>query len=141
MLRIVADHGVFAEALPNGAGACILRIATQPKGAGLGDQNPLGQDADGPWHDQAVEVDPARIHLPVVIGVLEDDDFTHLEFGLVGACDVRHVAAHLDHPEIAVPVEGDLHGIPDEWFAGDQVDAMSGLDPKRLLRRVGRERR
>ena len=73
-------------------------VLAVPNHRGFSHQYAAVNHGDGSRHDQLVQEIRHLVRLTVVVGVLEDDDLAYFKLGLVGAFDIRHVAAHLDHP-------------------------------------------
>ena len=126
--RVIARHGTFLVALE--VAVC---VAAKPEVGWLGHEHAAAHERKGAWHNEAVEKHSAFIHAAVAIGILEHDHVARF-LQLAPAVDVRHVAAHFEHPEPAVGIEGDLDRILHERIGRDAFDAKTGLQPEGFQR-------
>ena len=79
------------------------------------------------------------VHRAIAVRVGEDgDDADRIE--LAAALGVLHVAAHLDDPEPALLVEGELDGVDHEGLRRDELDLEAVLDLEGRVLRLGAER-
>ena len=115
-------------------------VAREPEVRRFRDENAAIQNLDRARQDQLVEKDRPLVHLAVVVLILEDGDATE-RFSRICARRVRHEPQHLDDPQPAFEVVVDRDRIDHHRFAGDELDAITGRDVKRLELGVRRQRR
>ena len=96
-------------------------VLAVPEGGGFRYQYATIHHGDSPRHDQFIKEIRLLIRFAVIVGVLEHYDLACFQLGFVGALDIRHVAAHLDHPgpPVTVPCHG--HGIDHHGFGGKEL--------------------
>ena len=102
------------------------------------DEHAVPGQGDRARQDQTVQEHRAPVHaaVPVLVGQGRDRADRLL---LAGPVHVRHVAAHLDHPQAPVVVEGDGHRVVHERLRGDELDAEARRHPEALQGLPGRE--
>ena len=99
----------------------------------VGDEEKIGRraepesveaDGDGGGERDFVEEDGALIHLPVAVGVFEDDDAAVAGAGKAGAAGF--VVAVLGDPETAAVVPAERNGLSDHGLGGGEFDLEAG---------------
>ena len=131
---VVADLGLLV-ALKVAVG-----VLAVPDDRWFSHQHATIHHGDGPRHNKLVQEIRLLVRLAIVVGVLEHDDLAYFQLGFIGALDVRHVAAHLDHPgpSVAVPCHG--HGIHHHGLGGKELQLEAGGDLESVERLVRRYR-